>query len=193
MEGGPSDESTEVAECLFCGKPVRDYKQSAAYFDAHDVRILLELIGSAKTEADFQSTVIYGHQRWFVHCACAEAHPEEMGKRQRIRWLEYHRSTSKTEAVQASPQPQAGSRSVGGIDIVVGMPKVEVVRLLGEPFSRTSLADFLDAQLSVRSLGEGITNEEYWFFDVLPAPGKVLRVTFVRGKVLYAEEYDWQR
>ncbi|MBM0278043.1 hypothetical protein [Micromonospora tarensis] len=182
-----------IAGCLVCRKRVW-FSRRAMEVDADFARRLLRLLGSLETETDIPSISRYRTRKWLVHWVCWEAHADKA----QVVYAERHaeeqrRATARAEADGPAFVPAARSRpAAGGIELVAGMSKQDVVRLIGEPIRKTSVQDFLDAQLSVHSLDGAFSNVEYWFFDVLPTPGQVLRIAFGEGRVLGIEEFDWE-
>jgi hypothetical protein len=167
-----------IGRCVVCRRLAWGIEH-AYNLEPAQARLLLRLLGSAQTEEDISPVLLWGEWRWLVHSDCVSAHPEEMREVHRVRST--HRA--RPEGEQSEP---------GGTEVTVGMSQRDVRRLLGEPKSRTSLDDFLGAQLSVRTTGSGLLNEEYWFYDIPETPGHVLRVTFRRDTVVAVEELDWR-
>lgn len=194
-----------IVDCLVCRKRVWGSRR-AMEIDADFARRLLRLLGALGTETDIPSISRYGTPKWLIHWACWEAHADKA----QVVFAERHAEEQRRVAAQATAdqaRPRPGRAEVdgpalvpaarsrppaGGIDLVAGMSKQDVVRLIGEPISKTSVQDFLNAQRSVLSLGGSFTDVEFWFFDVLPTPGQVLRIAFGEGRVLGIEEVDWQ-
>ncbi|MGI5211538.1 hypothetical protein [Plantactinospora sp. CA-290183] len=181
-----------IADCLVCRKRAWGTRHGVDV-DADFARRLLKLLGSPEAETDIPSVPLYGTRKWLVHSACWDAHAEQMQLVLRERYAEdRQRAVAEAAAEQARPPSRLDRMAVAaGVEITAGMSKQDVVRLLGEPVSGTSLRDYLAAQHSVRSLGGRPGNVAFWFFDVLPAPGRVLRIAFGGGRVLGIKEVDW--
>jgi hypothetical protein len=164
------------ADCLVCGKRVWSPSRNSGLW-ANAATILLRLLGRPETVWDIRS-VQYGSSRcWFVHAACA--------REQRAMLDEMHRQIPQRPAIEYE------LRQAGGVKIVAGMPEREVVSLLGEPIAKVSIDVYLHFRAPVPSFGGRSSNIDFWLFDVLRTPGRVLRVAFGEtGRVLGIDEVD---